>query len=63
MKLSKEALEELKDIYKKEFSEEISDNDAQEMARRLLRLIALLRYKPRHTLTFSEGNDSIDQKN
>ncbi len=41
MKLPKEALEELKDIYKKEFSEEISDNDAQVMARRLLRLITL----------------------
>lgn len=51
MRLPKEAIEELKEVYKKEFGEELSDKDAQEMAHRLLRLFQLLRYRPKPGLT------------
>lgn len=45
MPLSKEAIEEFKEIYKKEFGEEISDQEALEKATKLLRLIEIV-YKP-----------------
>jgi len=45
MSLSKEALEEFKAIWKKEFKEEISDQYALESATKLLRLMEIV-YKP-----------------
>ena len=42
---SKEAIEEFKEIYKKEFGEELSDQDATERATKLLNLMEAI-YKP-----------------
>jgi len=42
MDLSKEAIEEYKQIYKKKFGEEISDQEAYEQGCRLIRLIKLV---------------------
>jgi len=42
---SKEAIEEFKKIYKKEFGEELSDQDATERATKLLNLMEVI-YKP-----------------
>lgn len=42
MSLSKEAIEEYKQIYKKEFGEEISDQEAYEQGSRLIRLFEIL---------------------
>ncbi len=41
-----QAIEELKKIYKKEYGEELSESEAQEMAMRLLNLFSLLRKTP-----------------
>jgi hypothetical protein len=43
--LSKEAVEEFKDIYREEFGEKISDEEAQEMGGNLLFLLDLI-YRP-----------------
>ena len=43
--ISKEHLEKFKEIYKKEFGKEISDEDALEQGTKLLRLVELI-YKP-----------------
>jgi hypothetical protein len=40
--LSRMAIDEFKAIYQEEFGEEISDEEAQEMGLRLLRLLKLL---------------------
>ena len=40
--LSHRAIEEFKAIYKEEFDEHLSDDDAQEMALRLLRFFGML---------------------
>jgi len=45
MPLSKEVIEEYKKIYKKEFGEEISDEEAHEQGGRLLRLSKTI-YRP-----------------
>ena len=45
MKLSKEAIEEYKETYKKAFGREISDKEAEELAFELLTLFKLI-YKP-----------------
>ncbi len=42
MKLSKEAIEKFKEIYKKKYGEEISDEEAYEKGRRLIRLVKLI---------------------
>jgi hypothetical protein len=42
MKLSKEAMEKFKEIYKKKYGEEISDEEAYEKGRRLIRLFKLI---------------------
>jgi len=42
MQLSKEAIEEFKQIYKAEFGEEISDQEATEKAIRLINLIRVI---------------------
>lgn len=42
MDLPKEAIEEYKQIYKKKFGEEISDQEAYEQGCRLIRLIKLV---------------------
>lgn len=60
MILSREAVEEFKKIYKKEFGDILSDKDAQETAARLLRLFQMLRYRPRSNLIDSKKNDSIN---
>lgn len=45
MMISGEQLEEYKRIYKKEFGEDVSDQDALEQATKLLRLMQII-YKP-----------------
>jgi hypothetical protein len=45
MRLSKEAIQEFKDIYNEEFKEEISDEEAQEMCESLLSLFKII-YRP-----------------
>lgn len=42
MPLSRDAIAEFKTIYEEEYGERLSDEDAQEMSERLLRLFALL---------------------
>ncbi|HEX3033940.1 MAG TPA: hypothetical protein VHT73_02260 [Thermodesulfobacteriota bacterium] len=42
MRLSKEAIEEFKEIYRKKFGEVISDEEAYEKGLRLLRLFKLI---------------------
>ncbi len=42
MKLSEEAIEEFREIYRKEFGKEISDGEAQEMGIRLIRLFKII---------------------
>lgn len=42
MQIDSESIEEFKRIYRKEFGEKISDEEAQEMAQRLLILYELL---------------------
>lgn len=52
MKLPTEAIEELKEIYMKEYGKELSESEAQEMALRLLSLFSLLiKTPPKHILT------------
>ena len=50
MRLSKEAVEEFKDIYYKKFGEKLSDEKAQELAERLVLLYKAVYYP------FSEDN-------
>jgi len=45
MQLSKEALEEFKRIYKAEFGEEISDQEALDKATRLINLVRIVYQK------------------
>ncbi len=45
MSLSKDAIEEFKRIYKKEFREEISDDKAQELGHGLISLFKII-YRP-----------------
>jgi len=45
MQLSKQAIREFKSIYKKEFKEDISDNEAYELAANLLSLFKII-YRP-----------------
>ena len=45
MEISKEELEEFKKIYKEEFGEDLSDEEAREVAQRLLGFIKLV-YRP-----------------
>ena len=68
--ISKEALEEFKRIWKKEFGTEISDSDALESATKLLNLMKII-YKPmtkkdykkiserRHTTSLNNKSRSI----
>ena len=59
MRLSRQAIQEYKEIYKKEFGEEISDAQAEEQALRVLRLFRLLlRPLPHH----HEHNASSSRK-
>lgn len=51
--ISKEALEEYKRIYRKEFGKEISDAEALEQATKLLRLMEIV-YKPMTKKDFEE---------
>jgi hypothetical protein len=46
MRISDEALDEFVEIYTKEFGEDISRDEASEMATRILMLYALLSKKP-----------------
>ena len=45
MEVTPEALKEFKKIYKDKFGEELSDDDALEMAQRVLRFFSLI-YRP-----------------
>jgi len=45
MRLSQQAIEDFKKVYKKEYGEDISDAEAEEMATRFLRLFNLI-YQP-----------------
>lgn len=45
MELSKQAIKDYKEIYKKEFGEEISDEEAREQGARLLNLFKII-YRP-----------------
>jgi len=45
MRLSKQAIEEFKKIYREEFGKEISDEEAQEMGEGLLSLFKII-YRP-----------------
>ena len=57
MALSNEAIKELKDIYRKNFNEEISDIDAQELGESLISLFKVI-YRP-----IPEGNHNSGQEN
>ena len=58
--LSKEALEEFKAIYKKEYNEDISDEDALEMAVNLLNMMnAIYRPIPKKWLDALEEKDGL----
>lgn len=46
MPLSRDAIEELKTIYRKEYGRELSDEAAWEMGHRLLRVFAILMRRP-----------------
>lgn len=54
MRLSKEAIEEFKQIHKKVSGEEISDQEAYEMASNLLRVSLWVSYMYKHFLTLRE---------
>jgi hypothetical protein len=45
MRLNQNAIDEFRAIYKKQFGEEISEDDAQEMGLRLLKLFQII-YRP-----------------
>jgi len=63
MSLSKEAIEEFKEIYRQEFGEEISDQKALELALNLLNLFKVI-YKPITKKEFEEfGNQSLRSSN
>jgi hypothetical protein len=55
MEISQKALEEFKDIWRKQFGEEISDKDAYEEAICLLRLFKVI-YRPLPTKNKKEQN-------
>lgn len=42
MQLTQEAIDEFKEIYKKEYGKEISDDEAREMGTRLLRVFKII---------------------
>ncbi len=57
MGLSKKAIEEYKEIYKKEFGEEISDGEAQEQGENLIRLFKVI-YRPIPGENYKEEKES-----
>jgi len=58
MALSKEAIDEFKAIYKKEFSEDISDDKAQELGENLISLFRIIyRPIPNNIKTIKENRD------
>ena len=42
MQLSQEAIDEFKEIYRKEYGKEISDDEAREMGTRLMRVLLVI---------------------
>jgi len=60
MGLTKEAIEQLKDIYREEFGEKISDDEAQEMGENLLFLFDLI-YRPIPGRSKEKGRDADDK--
>jgi len=59
MRLSKEAIEEFKKIYREEFGKKISDEEAQEKGQRLLSLFKII-YRP---IPKDEFQNKIENKN
>lgn len=57
MRLSKEAIEEFKEIYKKELGKTISDEKAQELGQNLLSLFEII-----YRLVPSDENDKQDDR-
>ena len=60
--LSKEAIDEFKAIYRKEFGEEVSDAEAGELGESLISLFKVI-YRPipkgRRAMPFPEKNDTL----
>jgi len=61
MRLSKEAIEEFKEIYEREFGETISDEKAQELGQNLVSLFKII-YRPIPE-NKEEKNNKDDQDN
>ena len=57
MRLSKKAIKEFKDIYKREFGKNISDEEAQEKGQSLLSLFKII-----YHIIPTEKNDEKDNK-
>lgn len=57
MTLGKEAIEELKTIYRQEYGDELSEGEAQEMAQRLISLFRVI-YRP---LSESKGQGQDEE--
>jgi hypothetical protein len=58
-KISQQAIEEFKAIFHEEFGAAISDDDAQEMALRLLQLFSLLAHEPENSPNHSQSPTDI----
>ncbi|MGQ9777902.1 MAG: hypothetical protein ACUVQ9_11910 [Thermodesulfobacteriota bacterium] len=61
MRLNKEAIEEFKEIYKREFGKTISDEKAQELGQNLISLFKII-YRPIPVAKESKNNEIV-QKN
>jgi hypothetical protein len=57
--ISQQAIEEFKAIYQQEFGVALSDDDAQEMAVRLLQLFAILAQSPNERASQSQSPSGI----
>jgi len=58
MRLSKEAIEEFKEIYKREFGKTISDEKAQELGQNLISLFKII-YRPIPVDKESKDEESV----
>lgn len=62
MVLSKEAIKEFKEIYYREFGENISDADAQEMGESLISLFKIIyRAIPKDDKQYPKNNKDLEQ--
>jgi len=62
MPLNQSDIDELKQIYREEFGQDLSDDEAWEMGTRLLRLFYILSTPPDHSEMPEQGPETLSNK-